>query len=137
MEEIAVIIQTEIKSTESEEKVNRSIMNIFGDINKKVDLKTRSKTLKCKLKGRESLFRFREILKLDRIRDASKKVLSKCITGNKIVFFLNKQVASINHVSFSEEISESPLGPIRIEIFCENPKSLINWLTSKEAQSGD
>ena len=133
MEEITVIIQTEIKSTESEEKVIRSIMNIFGDINKKINLKTRSKTLKCKLKGRESLFRFRDILKIDRIRDASKKVLLKCVTGNRIVFFLNKQVAFVNHVSFSEEMSESPLGPIRVEVCCETPKSLINWLTSKEA----
>ena len=133
MEEITVIIQTEIKSTESEEKVIRSIMNIFGDINKKIDLKTRSETLKCKLKGRESLFRFRDMLKIGRIRDASKKALLKCIAGNKIVFFLNKQVAFVSHVSFSEEISESPLGPIRVEIYCDNPKSLINWLTSKEA----
>lgn len=137
MDEITVFIQAEIKSTESEEKVNSAIMNVFGDVNTIIGSINKSKILKCKLKGRESLFRFKDMLRLDRIRDASRKALLKCIVGNKIVFFLNKQVAFVNHVSFSEEVSESPLGPIRVEIHSDNPKSLINWLAPKKTKSGD
>ena len=83
------------------------------------------------MKGKESLFRFRDLLRLDQIRNAARKVLFRGISEKNIVFFLNKQVAFANHISFSEEESESPLGPIRVQIICEDPQSLIIWLTPK------
>jgi hypothetical protein len=44
---------------------------------------------------------------------------------------LNKQVAFAGHVSFSKEVAESPLGPIKVKIESENPRDLIDWLTPK------
>jgi predicted RNA binding protein with dsRBD fold (UPF0201 family) len=137
MDEITVSILAEIKPTESEEKVNSAVSNIFGDINTIIESGFNSKILKIELKGKESLFRFRDVLRLDRIRDAARKVISRGISGKNIVFFLNKQVAFVNHISFSEEVSESPLGPIRVEINYENPKSLVNWLAPKKDQFGE
>jgi len=131
MDEITILIHAEIKSTESEEKVKRAVSNIFGDIDSMINPGFRSKMLKVELKGEESLFRFRDLLRLDSIRDASRKALSRGISGKTIVFFLNKQVAFVNHISFSEEVSESPMGPIRVEINYETPKSLVNWLAPK------
>ena len=137
MDKITISISADIRNTETEERVKKAISNIFGDINSINNLVANDKTINIELFGKESLFRFRDLLKLDRIRAASRKMLRRGIIDNKILFFINKQVAYANHISFSEEMSESPLGPIRIEIKTENPKSLINWLTPKQIPSGE
>jgi predicted RNA binding protein with dsRBD fold (UPF0201 family) len=137
MDEITVFIHTEIRSTESETKVVRAVSNIFGDVKPIIIQDLKSKVLKVELNGRESLFRFRDLLKLDRIRDTTRKALLKRISGKKIRFFLNKQVAFANRISLSEEVSESPLGPILVEINYEKPESLVNWLAPKKVKSGE
>jgi len=131
MDTLTVFIQTEIKPTENCEKVEEAISNIFGNVKFKIDTGNNSEILKVEMKGKESLFRFRDLLRLDQIRNAARKVLFRGISEKNIVFFLNKQVAFANHISFSEEESESPLGPIRVQILCEDPQSLIIWLTPK------
>ena len=131
MDPITVSIDTEIKPTENQEKVERAIMNIFGNIQPKIQNDHESRIMKVKLKGEESLLRFRDMLRLDQIRDAARKALSKGLSEKSIIFFLNKQVAFVNHISFSEELAESPLGPIRVQINFDKPKALVNWLTPK------
>ena len=131
MDTLTVFIQTEIKPTENYEKVEVTISNIFGNVKFKIDTGNNSEILKVEMKGKESLFRFRDLLRLDQIRNAARKVLFRGISEKNIVFFLNKQVAFANHISFSEEESESPLGPIRVQIICDDPQSLIIWLTPK------
>ena len=83
--------------------------------------------------GREALFKFRRLLSLDRIRDAARKVLFGGLRGKNIRFYLNKQVAFAGHVSFCEEVAESPLGSLIVTIECEDPRLLIDWLTSRSA----
>jgi predicted RNA binding protein with dsRBD fold (UPF0201 family) len=68
---------------------------------------------------------------MDRVRDAARKVFFAGIRGKTIGFCLNKQVAFAGHISFSEEVAESPLGPIRVTIECENPRQLIDWLAPR------
>lgn len=131
MDAITVSIHTEIRPTESIEKVERAVSNIFTNIKPIIKKRYNSKILLVELEGEESLIRFRDILKLDHIRDAARKALSKGISEKTIVFFLNKQVAFVNHISFSEEVAESPLDPIRVKITCDKPKSLVNWLAPK------
>jgi len=40
-------------------------------------------------------------------------------------------VAFANHVSFSQETGESPLGPIKVTLDCESPRELIDWLAPR------
>jgi predicted RNA binding protein with dsRBD fold (UPF0201 family) len=40
-------------------------------------------------------------------------------------------VAVAGHVSFCEEVAESPLGPLRVTVDCEDPRLLIDWLTGR------
>ncbi|MCW3996959.1 MAG: hypothetical protein NWF10_00075 [Candidatus Bathyarchaeota archaeon] len=131
MDAITVSIQTEIRPTESIEKVKRAVSNIFTNIKPIIKKRHNSKILLAELEGEESLIRFSDMLELDHIRDAARKALSKGISEKTIVFFLNKQVAFVNHISFSEEVAESPLDPIRVKINCDKPKSLVNWLAPK------
>jgi len=58
-------------------------------------------------------------------------VLFKGLNENSITFYLNKQVAYAGHVSFCQPVAESPLGPIKVQILCDKPKDLIDWLAPK------
>ena len=133
MDEIAVYVEAEINLTEDEEKVRKAVANIFDDISMEINPSSRGSVLSAEAKGQAALVKFRNVLRSDRIRDAARKVFFRGIRGNAVSFCLNKQVAFAGHVSFSEEVAESPLGPIRVKIEGENPRQLIDWLAPRTA----
>jgi predicted RNA binding protein with dsRBD fold (UPF0201 family) len=128
---VEVRIEAEVNPTEDENKIRVAIQRVFGDIDLQSVEEGEYRRLVGKAKGVESLARFYELLRRERILDAARTVLLRGIQGNKILFYLNKQVAYVGHVSFSQPYGESPLGPIRVEIQCDDPQSLINWLAPK------
>jgi predicted RNA binding protein with dsRBD fold (UPF0201 family) len=125
---MTIRVQTEINPTETAEKVEKAITNIFGHLSKSIKPFHNGDRLNAEAIGQETLIRLRNLLSSDRIRSAARKMLFDGIRGKSISFCLNKQVAFAGHVSFSEEVAESPLGPIKVKIQCENPRQLINWL---------
>ncbi len=133
MDEITIRVETQINWTEAEEKVKQTIANVFGDVPVTIKPAYKGCILTAEAKGREALVRFQTLLRSDRIRDAARRALYGGIRGQSISFCLNKQVAFAKHVSFSEEVAESPLGPIRVTIDCENPRELVDWLAPRTA----
>ena len=131
MLEVTVLVETEVNPTEDEEKVRAAINNVLGNATITVKPEQRGSTLFAEAKGQDSLTKLRNIMRNDRVRDASRRLLLKATRGNTIKFYLNKQVAFAGHVSFSEETSESPLGPIRFTIETDNPQQLVEWLGEK------
>jgi predicted RNA binding protein with dsRBD fold (UPF0201 family) len=128
MNEITTVIETEINPTEDAEKVRLAIENIFGAVEFQVRTGKYGDMLVAETKGREGLAKFYNLLRREHIRDAARSVLFRGIDGKSITFCLNKQVAYVEHISFSEPTGESPLGPIKVKITCDNPKELIDWL---------
>ena len=133
MDEITVRVETEINPTEAEEKVQKAVVNVFGNLSTEIKSSYKRSVLYAEAKSQEALVKFRNLLRSDRIRDAARKVLFQGVRGTTVSFCLNKQVAFAGHVSFSEEVDESPLGPIRVTIECENSRELIDWLASRTA----
>ncbi len=131
MVEVTVYVETEINPTESEEKVRAAVNNVLGNAAITVKPAARGSVLTAEAKGQDSLIKLRNILRSDRVRDAARRFLFKAARGNKIIFYLNKQVAYAGHVSFSEETAESPLGPIKFTIETDNTEQLIGWLAEK------
>jgi len=131
MDEINVYVEVEINPTESEEKVKRAIENIFGEIQTKIQPIYKGAILTAEAKHLESLTKLYNLLRRERIRDAARGALFEGLKGKTLSFYLNKQVAFVGHVSFSKETAESPLGPIKVKIECENPRQLIDWLAPK------
>jgi predicted RNA binding protein with dsRBD fold (UPF0201 family) len=133
MDEVTVHVEAEINPTESEDKVKAAVTNVLGNASITIKPSHKGSTLNADAKGQDSLIKIRNLLRNDRIRDSTRKLLFRSISGNKISFCLNKQVAFAGHVSFSEETAESPLGPIRVTIETDNPQQLIEWLAEKTA----
>jgi predicted RNA binding protein with dsRBD fold (UPF0201 family) len=131
MVEVKISVEAEINPTEDEEKVRTAIDNVLGNPEFTVKPAVRGSTLTAQAKGQEALFKLRNIMRNDRVRDASRRILYKSTHGNTISFYLNKQVAFACHVSFSEETAESPLGPLKFTIETDNPQQLVEWLAEK------
>ena len=133
MDQVKLYAETEINPTESKVRVKTAICNVFGDVSIAVKTERKISVITIEASGQDSLARFRNLLRTDRIRDAARKTLFHSIRGNTVSFCLNKQVAYAGHISFSEETAESPLGPIRVTITSDNPRLLIQWLAEKTA----
>jgi len=133
--EIVIYVETEVNPTESEEKIKKALWNLFGEIPTQITPAPKGSILKAEAKGLEALSPLQNLLRKDRIRDASRKLLLQGLNSDKITFYLNKQVAFAGHVSFSEEAAESPLGPIKVTVKCENPWELVDWLAPRSTKN--
>jgi hypothetical protein len=133
MGEAKVRAEVEVNPTEDLDKVKAAVHRVLGELELEVKDEEGTKRLIGTANGPEALTWFHDLLRRERILDAARKVLSRGVLGNSIIFYLNKQVAYVGHLSFSQPTGESPLGPIQVEIQCDNPRELIGWLTPRTA----
>ena len=131
MDEVDVHVEVEVNLTEDLEKVKRAVENVFGSVEFEVETKDWGSSLTARTKGINGLTKLFNLLRRERIRDAARGVLFDGLGEKSIVFYLNKQVAYAGHISFSKPVAESPLGPIKVQIRCDNPRELIEWLAPK------
>jgi predicted RNA binding protein with dsRBD fold (UPF0201 family) len=120
-----------VNPTEDEVKVRRAIENMFNNLEFEIKVLKRGSLLTAKANGLEGLTKLHNLLRRERIRDAARSVLFRGIGDRSIIFYMNKQVAFAGHVSFSQPVGESPLGPIKVEIECANTHELIDWLAPR------
>jgi len=130
-EKIIVKVYADVNPTEDPNKVQVAIGKMLGGIPLEIVQDGDRERIVGKSEGVEALLRFHDLLRREQILDAARKVLFKGIQGNIISFYLNKQVAYVGHISFSQSVGESPLGPIHVEIESENPRAVIDWLAPK------
>ncbi|MEM3736948.1 MAG: RNA-binding domain-containing protein [Candidatus Bathyarchaeia archaeon] len=115
--------------TEDCEKVRKALENLFPLA--KVELVEGGlfQTLTFQGEGIESLSRVQALLRQERIRDAVRRFLHERVEGDRIKFYLNKQVAYVGRFSLCEPSGESPLGPIEVELESDDLRRLIDWLS--------
>jgi len=128
---IIVKVYADVNPTEDPDKVRVAIERVLGGIPLEIMQDGERKRLVGKSEGPEALSRFYDLLRREQILDAARKVLFNGIQGNTVYFYLNKQVAYVGHISFSQSVGESPLGPICVEIKSDNPHAVIDWLAPK------
>jgi predicted RNA binding protein with dsRBD fold (UPF0201 family) len=122
-------VEAEVYPTEDLEKIKRSLLNLFPDMNFEIK---KSDGFKRILSGnsskKEILINLKELIMCEGIRDAARSIISSKIIDDSTVFYLNKQVAYANHISFCMPSGESPLGPIKITLKSKKIQQLIDWL---------
>ena len=131
MDEVEVHAEVEVNHTEDPDKVKEAAEKILGSLKFETISRSGKTLLIAKVKGISGLTKLRDLLRRERIRSAARRVFFGGLDQKSIVFYLNKQVAYVGHISFSKPTAESPLGPIRIQIQCDDPRELIEWLAPK------
>jgi len=123
---LEVRLRAECNPTEDREQVVRSIQRLFPD---------------AEISGESvisgvsrSVDEFGEVLRRQRIRDAARAVMRRNMRGGSTSFRLNKQVAAVGKVSFSEE--SHPLGDIDVEIVSDALESVIDSI-APNTRSGE
>jgi len=115
---VELTIRTRCYPTEDREKVARAITNVFPDaeIQGEDPMVAHSRSLET----------FCDLLKRQRIRDAARAVLRRGLKRGFASFVLNKQVAAVGKISFSEE--SHALGDIEVIVSTEDTQALIDSL---------
>lgn len=116
-----VVVRTICRPTESVDRVMRSMLNIFPD------LQIEQKDDELVGEG-QSVDALEELLRNQRIRSAARAVFRKSVDGDKLTFRLSKQVAFVGKVNFAER---SPLGDLEVTIEDEDVMELIDRITPR------
>ena len=128
---IELKVEASVYPSESSEKVMSAVTNVIDKCAPEFRYGSRVIGRAC---GSESLSAIYEQVR----SKASMGVLRRMLLDNKVAnttyFFLNKQAASSGVVVIIEDAKESPLGPIRVTIDCEELDALICWLAPKDAK---
>jgi len=132
---VSVHIEVDVNPTEDVEKVKKAVENLFGNVEFEEKPKTRGSLLVVETTGLDELAILQNLLRRERIRAAARKVFFGGLSERSIIFYLNKQVAYVSHISFSRPEGESPLGPIKVQIQCDRPRELIDWLAPRTVKS--
>lgn len=122
---IELTVISPMKPTESPEKVERALNNLFPGIV--------LEATETRIEGRggmEALSTFHRLLREQRILDTARSVFLAGRVGDALQFRLNKQAATVGRISFPPE--EEPLGSIHIEI--RGPQLLVDWLAPRTSE---
>lgn len=123
-----IIVETEIRPTEDEEKVKKAVLNFFTPSSIRVEDRGRCKVLVAEAEETEALQKLYLKLREQRILDAARSMMTRWSSRDRVVFYLHKQAAFMNYVTFCLPEGESPLGPIKFEVTGVDAKALIDWL---------
>jgi predicted RNA binding protein with dsRBD fold (UPF0201 family) len=129
MNGVDVIITVKIFPTESVEKVQQTVQNLFPTASTELRSHQMKSSIHAKLKGKCGLTLLFNRLREQRILTAARRVFRRSLAEKSILFYLNKQAAFANRISFCEPVDELPLGSIKVRIKCDDPEELIDWLT--------
>jgi predicted RNA binding protein with dsRBD fold (UPF0201 family) len=124
-------IKAELNPTESPEKLEKAIKNMFGEISVNQE-KIRGETyLTATVEELDKLKHFREILARERIRDAVRLMFSRWSSDEEgLSFNLNRQAAYVGHISIYHA-NKAPLGPIQVKMEGDS-EQIIDYLCGKK-----
>jgi predicted RNA binding protein with dsRBD fold (UPF0201 family) len=132
---VQVVVEVEVNPTEDREKVMKAITNVFPTASIDATSGGEKSRLIATTEGLEGLAELHRRLSQERILAAARRVFRRGTLGQSITFYLNKQVAYVQRISFCEPAGESPLGPIEVTMRCDDPKEVIDWLTRNTSRN--
>jgi predicted RNA binding protein with dsRBD fold (UPF0201 family) len=130
---VRVVVEVEVRPTESEEKVKKAVFSVIKPSNLRVEgIHGGFKLIKAECGSIECLKPLREMALKQQVEPALRSYLNKYRRGTRITLLLHKQAAYAEKLSLVDSERESPLGPIKLEIECasgEEVERVIEYLT--------
>ena len=118
-------VETIVNPSEDTQKVIDAIANLFMRCSPEVSFRSR---VVGRAVGSDSLAILYEQVRSRSAMGVLRRMLLDNRVGDSTSFLLNKQAATSGIAAVIEEEQESPLGPIRVTISCEELDALVDWL---------
>ena len=118
-------VEAEVRPTEAREKVEAAAKKIFPTL----ELKQVGDSIVGESADVGSLSKLHQLLRQQVILDSARSAMLKRKQGETTQFMLNKQVAFVGRVSFTD--GESPLGPIVVTLEASDIDRLIDYLAPR------
>lgn len=122
-----VVVETEVRRTESKEKVASAVSNLF----KVGELRVEEDRVVFTSENIESLRFLKDQLRDRRVRSAARRLLlsNSGVDSFQTFLLLNKQAATVGIAALCDDPRESALGPIVLRIKSPRLQEVISWLT--------
>ncbi len=127
--QIDLKVEATVNPSERTEKVIDAIANLFARCSP--DLSYRSRIV-GRAVGSDSLATLYEQVRSRSAMGVLRRMLLDNRAGDSTWFLLNKQAATSGIAAVIEDQQESPLGPIRVTISCQELDALIDWLAPEQ-----
>jgi predicted RNA binding protein with dsRBD fold (UPF0201 family) len=125
--DIDIVVEAQVKYTESRDKVATAIKNLFGTNG---ELRVEEDRVMFLSSNKDSLQLLKDQFRDRHVRAAARRLLmSGSEESNQAVLLLNKQAATVGIAALCDDPGESPLGPIVLRIRSQNIREVIEWLT--------
>ena len=125
---VRVVVEADIRPTESEEKVKEALLRIIEPDTISIEGEYGTRRIIMEARSLRSLERLRRLLRTERILDAARKVMRRGVQGGRLVFRLHKQALTVGRLSFVGSDSESPMGAVVVVVEHPDPKRVVDWL---------
>ena len=123
--QIELKVEATVNPSERTQKVIDAISNIFARCSPELSFRSR---VVGRAFGSDSLAMLYEQVRSRSAMGVLRRMLLDNRVGDSTSFLLNKQDATSGIAAVIEEEQESPLGPIRVTISCEELDALVDWL---------
>ncbi|MEM2339533.1 MAG: RNA-binding domain-containing protein [Nitrososphaerales archaeon] len=123
--QIKVKIQLIVNPSEDVEKIKDAVRKIFGDI---ILNPLNNGMLQGESEDQKCLYIIYEQVRARQIMGVVRRLLIENSSGECTWLYLNRQAAYVGVVAICEEETESPLGPIKLEICTPKISEFIDWL---------
>jgi len=126
--EVEIVVEAEIKKTESKDRVANAVRSLFGD---KGELRIESDRVMLVSTDLESLRYLKDQFRDRRVRSSARRLLLKNQEEGSFQTFLmlNKQAATVGIGALCDDPRESALGPIVLRIRSSDLQKVVDWLT--------
>ena len=122
-------VEATVNPSERTQKVIDAIANLFARSSPELSYRSR---VVGRAVGSDSLAILYEQVRSRSAMGVLRRMLLDNRAGDSTWFLLNKQAATSGIAAVIEEEQESPLGPIRVTISCEELDVLIDWLVPEQ-----
>ncbi len=123
-----VRVEIPVRKTEDESIILSLIEKIMVPDEIKIEEAGEDRIVVATSRCVSSLEKLHSFFRRERILDAARKRIKKISRRDKVVILLNKQTLAVNRLSLVDDPSESPLGPVKIEVIHDDINKIIDWL---------
>lgn len=121
-------LRASVAPSEDPLKVLAAMREVLGDCDYTVEEGETSIRLRSSSQG--CLQKLHDQLRDRHVRDAARRLMLRLLEGDKLSLILNRQAAAAGVLALCTSATESPLGPLKLEIESDSPQKLIDWLTA-------